>query len=116
MSASTDLWETWRSNHQVHPIGANSKDNAQNQDGNNQDGNASSQKKRGGQKGHEGHFRNEFAEDQIDEVTEHTLTHCPSSWTSCMSRWTVCRRSGLNNCLAVSVWCRCDNRAMISDA
>jgi len=56
--------------------GADNKNN-----GNNQDGNASSQKKRGGQKGHEGHFRPEFPADQIDEVVEHTLTHCPSCGT-----------------------------------
>jgi len=58
------------------PGGAADKDKAQNQDGN-----ASDQKKRGGQKGHEGHFRPKFNEDQIDEVIEHTLTHCPSCGT-----------------------------------
>gem|GEM_PF-4185830 len=57
------------------PGGTDSKDNADNQDG------VSRQKQRGGQKGHEGHFRPEFAEEQIDEVIEHTLSHCPSCGT-----------------------------------
>jgi Transposase IS66 family. len=50
------------------------KDKTQNQDG-------STQKKRGGQQGHDARFRKPFAEDQIDEVIEHTLTHCPSCGT-----------------------------------
>jgi hypothetical protein len=50
------------------------KDKTKNQDG-------FSEKKRGGQQGHDAHFRKPFAEDQIDEVIEHTLTHCPSCGT-----------------------------------
>lgn len=46
--------------------------------GKNSDGTDSAQKKRGGQKGHDGHFRTAFGDDQIDEIIEHTLTHCPS--------------------------------------
>jgi transposase len=30
---------------------------------------------------HAGHFRTPFTADQIDEVIEHTLTHCPSCGT-----------------------------------
>jgi transposase len=58
----------------------NGADKDANGDANNNDS-ASGQRKRGGQKGHPGHFRPEFTADQIDEVFEYTLTHCPSCGT-----------------------------------
>jgi transposase len=61
--------------------GAGNNDTHKDNNAKNKDDNASGQKKRGGQKGHEGHFRKDFAADQIDEVIEYTLTHCPSCGT-----------------------------------
>jgi len=59
----------------------NGADKDNKDDANNNADNASSQRQRGGQKGHPGHFRPEFTADQVDEVFEYTLTHCPSCGT-----------------------------------